>query len=315
MSAFWSVVAAESFKLVRKRRTYVLAGLWWGLLPGLALIIGRVLVSNLAASFVNEAGGVDLVVQNIASPFGIARLALVGPANVSPSFFVIVIAALAATLIGEERGHQMWKTLLTTQPSRLAVLAGKVTTAMLALAVLLAGAFLSGAAFGAFGTLFLPTTFDGDWSVLLGLYALQWGYALALVAFAFLMIYLARNVAVGIILVFFLPALLEGLYTVYAVVVGFQPINRFNAFLQAIRMRQLLEDLPSYFFNANVLAPARAPVRELVAGITGDTAGGMDLGALIGTNITLAHAAAVAGVYAVALLALLTWRFVRADVD
>jgi ABC-2 type transport system ATP-binding protein len=33
VNAFWNVVDAEAFKLVRKRRTYVLAGLWWLLLP------------------------------------------------------------------------------------------------------------------------------------------------------------------------------------------------------------------------------------------------------------------------------------------
>lgn len=316
MSAFWNVVTAELFKLVRKRRTYVLAGLWWLLLPTLVLIVGRVLVSNLAASFANEAGGVDLLVQTIASPFGIALIGVVGPAYVSPPFYVIVVAALAAVLIGEERSHKMWKTILVAQPSRPAVLAGKLVTAMLVVGVLLGGALVSGIAFGAVGTLFLPTTFAGAWGDLLRTYLLQWAFSGTIVAFAFLMVHLARNVAVGLILVFFLPGLLETLYTVYAAVVGFQPINRFNVFLQGIRLRQVLEDLPTYFFTANVYAPARAPVRELTASFTNAaSADGIDLSGLLGSSITLERAALVAGGYALLFLALLTWRFLRADVD
>jgi len=316
VTAFWNVVAAEAFKLVRRRRVYVLAGLWWLLLPSLVLIVGRVLVSNLAASFANEAGGVDVLVQTLASPFGIARIGVVGPAYVSPTFYVIVVAALAAVLIGEERSHKMWKTVLVAQPSRPAVLAGKLVAAMLAVGVLLGGALVSGVAFGAIGTLFLPTTFAGEWGGLLRTYLLQWAFSGALVAFAFLMLYLARNVAVGMILVFFLPGLLEALYSIYAAVVGFQPINRFNVFLQGIRLRQLLEDLPTYFFSANVYAPARAPVRELTAAFT-EAAGadGLDIGGLIGANITLERAVWVVAGYALLCLGLLAWRFVRADVD
>jgi ABC-type transport system involved in multi-copper enzyme maturation permease subunit len=320
MSAFLHVVEAEVFKLVRKRRTYVLAFLWWVLLPVLVLIVARVLLSNLGASFANEVGVVDEAVRTIASPFGLARIGLVGPAYLSPTFYVIVVAALAAVLVGEERTHLMWKTVLVAQPSRWAVLAGKLAVAMLAIGVLLAGAALSGLIGGAIGTLFLPTDFGGAWADLFGLYALQWAFASALVAFAFLMVYVARNLAMGMILVFFLPALVEGLYTIYTAVVGFQPINRFNVFLQAIRMRQVLEDLPTYFFTANVYAPARAPTRDLASAFGAEMAresGGQapDLGALLGTSITLERAALVVAGYTILFVAILAWRFLRADVE
>jgi len=317
VNALAHVIAAETFKLVRKRRTFVLAFLWWILLPTLVLIVARVLATNLGASFANQAGGIDVILQAIGSPFGIARIGLVGPANVSPSFFAILVAALAAVLIGEERSHGMWKTVLVAQPSRWAVLTGKLVVATLAMGVLLLGAVVAGVAFGALGTLFLPTDFSGDWAGLLRLYALQWGFSTALVAFAFLMIYLARNVAVGLILVFFLPGLLETLYTVYAAVVGFQPIKQFNVFLQTIRMRQLLEDLPTYFFTANVYAPARVPFNELLATFGGGGGGGQgpDFGALLGAGITLERAAVVVAAYTVALLAILYLRFLRADIE
>jgi ABC-type transport system involved in multi-copper enzyme maturation permease subunit len=319
VSPFLRVVDAELFKLVRKRRTYVLAFLWWILLPVLVLIVARVLVSNLAA-FASDAGIVDQGVQALASPFGIARIGLVGPAYLTPTFYVIVVAALAAVLVGEERTHLMWKTVLVAQPARWAVLAGKLAVAMLAVGVLLAGAVAAGALFGAVGTLFLPTDFSGAWGSLLGLYALQWAFASALIGFAFLMVYLARNLAMGMILVFFLPALLEGLYTIYAAIVGFQPINRFNVFLQTIRMRQLLEDLPTYFFTANVYAPARAPARELTTAFGAEMAresGGQapDFGALLGTGITLESATLVVAGYALLFVAVLAWRFLRADIE
>ena len=46
MSAFVRVVRAEMFKAVRKKRSYVLAGLWWILLPVVALILTGVLVGR-----------------------------------------------------------------------------------------------------------------------------------------------------------------------------------------------------------------------------------------------------------------------------
>ncbi len=319
MNAFANVVRAELFKVRRKRRTLVVAGLWWVLLPSLALIVGRVLFTNLGG-IADEVGGIDTVVQAVASPYGIARLGLVGPAYLSPSFFVIVVALFAALLVGEERTHAMWKTVLVAQPSRPAVLFGKLTVAMIVTGVMLAGALVAAVVFGGLGTLFLPTDFSGDWAPLVGLYALQWAFLAALVAFAFLMVFLVRNVALGLVMVFFLPALLEGLYTVYAAAVGFQPINRFNAFLQTIRLRQVFEDLDTYFFTTNVYAPARAPVRDLATSFAAEAGremngGGPDFGALLGAGITLDGAVWVVVGYTVVLTALLTWRFLRHDVD
>ncbi len=317
MNAFVNVVRAELFKVRRKRRTIVVAGLWWVLLPVLALVVGRVLLDNLGA-IANDLGGMAPLLQEFASPFGIARLGLVGPAYVTPTFYVIVVALFAALIVGEERTHAMWKTVLVVQPDRFAVLAGKFVVAMIVVGALMGGAVVAGALFGTIGMAFLPTDFSGAWAGLIGLYVVQWAFASALVALAFLFVHVARNVALGLVMVFFLPALLEGLYTVYAAVVGFQPINRFNAFLQTIRLRQVFEDLPTYFFTANVYAPARQPARDLVEAF-GANAGGdgvdFDLGGLLGTGITLEHAAWVVGAYTVALLALFAWRFLRADVD
>ena len=64
--------------------------------------------------------------------------------------------------------------------------------------------------FGALGMTFLPTTLAGDWGGLLGLYALQWLYSVAGMMFAFLMIWLLRNVALGIVSVFFFARAARG---------------------------------------------------------------------------------------------------------
>ena len=317
MSGLGNVVRAELFKVLRKRRTYVLAGLWWGLLPALVLFVGRLIHVNLGGSFVDETGGIRLVVQEIASPYGIARLTLIGPAYASPTFYVIVVALLAALLVGEERGHAMWKTVLVAQPRRWAVMAGKVVVAMLALGGLMLGAGAAGALFGALGTTFLPTDWSGDWAGLAWLYAMQWAFCLAAVLFAFLMVFLFKNVALGVVTVFFLPALLEGLYTLYRATVGFEPVNRLNVLFQGLRLQQRLEAIPQYFFTSNLYAPARSPVGDVVRAV--NTGGGEipqdALGQLLGAGITLPHAAAVMAGYAVVFGALLFWRFSRQDVE
>lgn len=318
MRALWRVVRAEAFKGMRKRRTYVLAGLWWVFLPVLALVLGQVVQTNLGGSFVNETGTtVPSIVQAFASPFGLARLALTGPAYLSPSYYMIVVALLAAVFIGEERNLNMWKTTLVAEPSRLAVLWGKMLTIQLQLGVLMAGALACATLAGTLGTLFLPTSFAGEWGSLIGLYALQWALLGAAVLFASLLIFLVRNVALGIVLTFFLPGLLEGLYRLWRVTVGFEPLTRLNAPFQALRMREALEDLPRYFFSDNLLLAAKAPARELIEvfGESADMQGQGALAQLMGGALTLPHATAVMAGYAVLFGVLLTVAFLRRDVD
>lgn len=317
MNAVVNVIRAEIFKALRKRRTFVLAGLLWILLPALTLIAGNIVHVNVGGSFVDESGIVGSGIQQLASPYGIARVGLVGPAFLSPTFYIIIIALFAALLIGEERSQNMWKTTLVAQPARLQVLAGKVVVAMIFLGVMLLGSFVFGVLFGALGTLFLPTTFAGAWGELLGLYALQWLFGLAAVLFSFLMIFLVRNQALGIVMIFFLPALLEGLYTIYRTTVGFQPLNRLNAIFQGLRLRQTLEDLPRYFFTNNLYAPSRSPVTDLVTVFGGNPADD-DLGPLaniLGAGITLESAAVVMLVYSAIFGSLLVWLFLRRDVQ
>lgn len=317
MSGLVDVIRAELFKAKRKRRPYILAGLLWVVLPILILIVGRILQTNLSGSFVEDTVAVQTLVQQVASPFAVARLNLILPVLSSPPFLMIVIALFAALLVGEERNQNMWKTTLVAQPNRWAVLFGKITVGMILYGIVLAGAFLSGILFGAVGTLFLDTTFAGEWGRLAGLYALQWVLGIGAMMFAFLAIWLLRSVAMGIVTVLFLPALIEGLYTLYRTTVGFQPLNRFNALFQMLRLRQTLEDLPRYFFTRNLYAPARDPLSDVVTGLGGDPASS-DLGSLVnvlGGSITLQHATLVTIGYALVLGGVLTWSFLRRDIQ
>lgn len=319
MNALANVIGAELFKAVRKKRTYILAGLLWVLLPVIVLIVGRVLLVTLGTDFVENSSpiGVDEVVQTIASPFGIATVGLTLPSLLSPTFYILLISLLAALFIGEERSQNMWKTTLVAQPNRFAVLGGKYIVAMIVFGVILFGLYLLSFVYGAIGMLFLPTTFAGNWGGLLALYALQWLYGGAAMLFAFLMIWLLRNVSLGIVSVFFLPVLLEGIYTIYATTVGFQPLNRINSVFQALRLRQTLEELPRYFFTRNLYAPSREPLSDIVKVLGGDLSNQADLGPLANLigGVTLQHAGLVMAVYGLIFGTLLVISFTRRDVS
>lgn len=317
MNALACVMAAEWFKVLRKRRTYILAALWWVVLPVVALIVGQVAYRTLATDFAQGVSPTAAreAAQAIASAYGIARLHLMLPALLSPTFYMIVLALLAALFIGEERTQNTWKATLTAQPSRLAVLGGKFAVAMLVYGLLLFGGYALSFIYGAIGSLFLPTSLAGDWLRLFGLYALQWAFGATGMLFAFVLIWLLRSVALGLIGIFFLPALLEGLYSVYATVVGFEPLNRLNVLFQALRLRQTLENLPRYFFTSNLYAPARAPLRELASALGGEAGDFGPFGGLLGSGLTLSHAALVMLGYGLAFAALLLASFLQRDIS
>src|SRR5690625_1912465 len=314
MSAVINVMKAELLKIVSKRRTYILAGLYWVLMPIVLLLVGRVVLINLGGSFLEGEGvPVDSLLGIIASPYGMARLAVLGPAYMNPSFYMIIVALFAALLIGEERSQNMWKTTLVAQPSRLAVYAGKFIVAWLVFAVLVAGGILFNALFGLLGMTFLPTGLGGDWLGLLGRAGLQLWFAGAAIAFGFLMVFLLRNVALGIVTIFFLPPLLEGLYTLYATVVGFQPLTRFNMVFQALNLQRTMEELPRYFFTTNLYAPARSLLAELSRGVDLGL-NQSELSRLLGSDLTLGHSALVTAGYFVVFALIGYWLFHRRDV-
>ncbi|MGL4610127.1 MAG: ABC transporter permease [Trueperaceae bacterium] len=318
MNALLNVINAELFKTLRKRRVFVLAGMLWIVIPVIMLIIGSVLENNLGGTFADEEFvSVQGTVQEIASPYGIARLMLMLPTFMSPTFYIIIIALLAALFVGEERSQNMWKTTLVAQPNRLAVLGGKFIVTFLIFGAILLGGYLSSISFGAIGTTFLETTFAGDWFELFRLYMLQWLFGIAAIAFAFLMVWFIRNIALGIVSIFFLPALLEGIYGLYRTAVGFERLTQLNALFQTLRLRATLEELPRYFFTRNLYSPSRNPVNDIVRSLGGDPSSGdfrQFFDNFLG-NFPLAHSGRVMAVYALIFGALLVWRFLRRDVS
>lgn len=314
MNGYVNTLRAEVFKLRHKRRSYVMAGFLWLLLPALLLLIGWILETRVAGTFAEEGFSVGEVVQAVASPVAIARNLLLIMGNLSPTMMIIIVALTAALLIGEERSQNMWKTVLTVQPNRAAVLAGKITAAMLFLGLLLLGCLVFSVLFGAVGTLFLPTTFGTGWGELVGLYALQWTFALAATLFAFLMVWLLNSLPLGIVSIFFLPAVLEGAYAFYRATVGFDRLNRFNAILEALQLQNTVRNLPQYFFTTNLYAPSREPVTALFA-LFGAAGEAEDFGPLSNLLVVdLDRAALVMAVYALVFGALLFWSFTRRDI-
>ena len=313
-----NVIRAELFKTFRKRRTYILAGFMWVLIPALLLLVGWILQTRVGGTFVDsdDTFSVNQIVELVASPAAITRNGLLLLGNLSPSLFIIIVSLIAALLIGEERANNMWKTVLTAEPNRVTVLTGKLITAMTVLAVLLAGSYLAGPLFGGIGTLFLPTTFGGNWLELLGLYGLQWLFGLSGVLFAFLIIWFIRNLPLAIVTIFFLPALLEGAYTFYRTVVGFDRLNRFNALLEGLQLQNTFRDLPQYFFTSNLYAPSRWPLSEVASVFGGDT-GGADVGGIFSAlvNLNLGRSVLVMAVYALLFGVFLFWSFTRSDVS
>ena len=162
--------------------------------------------------------------------------------------------------------------------------------------------------------LFLPTSFGTGWGELVGLYALQWAFALAATLFAFLLIWLFRSLPLGIVAIFFLPAVLEGGYTFYRSVVGFDRLNRFNAVLEALQLQNTFRELPQYFFTTNLYAPSIKPV-SVVTSLFGGQFSSDDLGPLSDLLVVdLNRAALVLAVYALLFGVLLFWSFTRSDV-
>ncbi len=308
------VIQAELFKAARKKRLYILAGLMWVLVPFLALLIAWILQVNVSDTFIDGDVPLTDVIQVVASPVGIVRNMLLLAGNLAPSFLIIVVGLIAALLIGDERSQNMWKTVLTVEPNRIGVLVGKVISGMILLAIVLWGGFLSGIIFGSIGMTFLPTTFGTGWGELARLYALQWAFCLTALLFAFWLIWLFRNVALGVVGVFFLPNLLEGLYGIYAAIVGFDRINRFNVWLEALQLQNTLRDLPRYFFTTNLYAPSRFPITEIVGTIGGDVT---DIGGPFSNffELDLERAAVVMAVYGGIFAVLMVVSFVRSDVS
>lgn len=272
MSDIFHIVQAELFKSLKKKRLYIFSFLWWILLPVLSLLIAVIINAN-AGDILSEGETINEVVNQITSITAIARNGLFISSLPFFPMFLIFVVLIAALLIGEERRFNMWKTVLTTQPSRWQVMTGKLIAGMILLGIIVLGAYLCACLFGWLSTYLVPTSLPTMEVLLeyLGYFALQWLFGLAALLFAFLMIWVLRNQVMGIISVFFLPALVQGLYSIYALSANANPANnQFAAMIEAMQIKRALEKLPRYFFDTNLYAPSRNPLSNDVTESVGD---------------------------------------------
>lgn len=305
---------AELFKLRFHKRFYILAGFLWLLAPVLMLVIGWLLQTRLGDMLGEQTTDLNRITQYVASPLAIARNILLFIGYTSPSFLIIIIALIAAVFMTEERSQKMWKTLLSTQANRLGVLLGKLLAATCFVGALLLGSLVASVIFGGIGTLFLPTTFGGDWGSLLNFYGVQWLFSIPAILFAFLLLWFIRNPSSGIVAIFFVPYLIEGAYAFYRSVVGFNPSsNRFNQWLELWQLQQTAKELPRYFFTTNLYAPSRQALTEVARELNLPP---NVFGQLQDFFLTdLSRASWVLGIYGLFFFSLLAFAFLRADID
>ena len=275
MNLFY-VIQAELFKSFRKKRTYIFAAMLWFIVPIIMLATAYFTNQNLSTEFINETVGSDDavlgVVKSMASADMISRVTLVLSTHFA-SFLTLVIAALAALLIGEERSQKMWKTTLIAQPHRFSVMLGKVITAMIILLFLFVGALAVNLLLSGIATLFLPSTLAGNWAEIGKFYTIQWLYCLPIVLFSFLMMRLIRNNVLAVIAVLFLPTIAQSLYGIYTLLTNIGPIqNRIVGTLEVLKLRRLVDSIPQYFLTTNFTFPSKQvilsmPPSEFVDGI------------------------------------------------
>ncbi len=261
------VIQAELFKSFRKKRVYIFAVMLWFIVPIIMLATAYFTNSNLSTEFINETVGSDEavlgVVKTMASAEMMSRVTLVLSTHFA-SFMTLVIAALAALLVGEERSQKMWKTTLIAQPHRTSVMVGKVITAMLILLFLFAGAIAVNLLLGAIGTVFLPSSLAGDWPEVIKFYAIQWAYCLPIVLFSFLMMVLIRNNVLAVIAVLFVPTIVQSLYGIYTLLTNIGPIqNRIVGALEVLKLRRLVDSIPQYFLTTNFSFPSKQVILSM----------------------------------------------------
>jgi len=314
------VIQAELFKSFRKKRVYIFAAMLWLIVPIIMIATAYFTNQNLSTDFVNESVGSDdavlEVVKTIGSPEMISRVTLVLSTHFA-SFLTLVIAALAALLVGEERSQKMWKTTLIAQPHRFSVMLGKIITAMLILLFLFAGAIAVNLLLGAIGTTILPSSMGGDWAEVIKFYAIQWAFCLPIVLFSFLMMRLIRNNVLAVIAVLFLPTIVQSLYGIYTLLTNVGPIqNRIVGALEVLKLRRLVDSIPQYFLTTNFTFPSKQvilsmPSNEFTEGIQEMTNG--PFASMF--QLELSQSAWVMAAYAAIFATLLFFEFSRRDIQ
>ncbi len=305
----FEMIQAELFKAWKKKRFWVLVILFGLVAPLVQVVTAGFFSSRVEGTVVDQGDAVARAIQEIASPYSLARNAVGG---LLPLLLLPIAAIVGIFLIGEERTFKMWKTILIANSDRLRVLGAKFIAGMLIMgAVLLAG--LAGAL--VFGAIAIPlgfaSSFAGDWGNLLLVSLLQWLVLAAPLMLGFLISWAFASPAIAVIGVVVLPALIEGIISA-SVLFQLNRVSALNAAFQADRIRETLQAWQQYFFTPNLNLGQRLVGEALQNSGLGELIPGSVLPTLQWDKIMTSVAAAA--VYFAIFAALMIWSFRTRDV-
>ena len=302
MNPIISVVIAELFRMSRRKRLLLLASVYWVVVPLILLLVTPTLRSALTTVF----SGSRVLLQTLASPFGLAATGTGLGGYSSPSLYLVIVAIVATAMIGDDTRFSTWKSTFVLQPRRGAVLAGKLIAGHLVVFSVLLGNLLGSLILGGLGTLWLGTTFAGAWGPLISKLLLQWLFLFAPLTFSYLVVFYIRSTGLAVILILFLMPVAELIYQILSSIVRFNPASQLAQFFKHQLVQPWWDALPDWFFTTNTFSPSR----EAFNPILGMLGGGVQVTGRVGAS----HSTLVLAVYTVVFLLLLVPAFLRRDV-
>lgn len=302
MNAVMGVVLAELFRMSRRKRLLLLASVYWVVVPLILLLVTPTLRSALTDVF----SGSRVLLQTLASPFGLAATGTGLGGYASPSLYFVIVAVIATAMIGDDYRFSTWKSTFVLQPRRGAVLAGKLIAGHLVVLSVLLGNLLGSVVLGGLGTLWLGTTFAGNWSVLITKLLLQWLFLFAPLTFSYLVVFYIRSTGLAVIIILFLMPVAELIYQILSSIVRFNPASQLAHFFKHQLVQPWWNKLPDWFFTTNTFSPSREAFNPILGMLGGGTQITGRVGAL--------HSATVLLVYSVVFLLVLIPAFRRRDV-
>lgn len=302
------MIAAEIFKASRKKRFWVLLAFFILVAPALQLISAAFVSSRVAGSAFDNGTTVATAINQIASPYNMARNSLGGLFQL---MLLPVVAVMAIFLVGEERTFKMWKTILVANPDRVRVITAKFVSGMLLLAAVIFGGLLGSLVFGTLATVAgLSSGFGGDWGALVALHFLQWAVLAAPLALGFLISWLTASPAIAVIGVVVLPGLIETIIRA-GIVAQVGQLSPLSAPLEAARLQQVLQDVPRFFLTPNISLGSRVLGQDAV-NLLGSSAPSV-IPVLDWSQV--GWSVAVSGVYFLLFAGLVIWSFTSRDVQ
>ncbi len=303
----FEMIRAELFKASRKKRFWVLVAVFLVIAPLLQLISATFVSSRVAGTAFDQGDTIAQAINQVASPYNMARNSLGG---VLQLMLLPLVAVIAIFLVGEERTFKMWKTILVANPDRVRVIAAKFMAGMLLIAAVMLSGLLGSLVFGTIATVLgLSSGFAGEWGALISLNALQWLVLAAPLAMGFLISWWFASPAMAVIGIVVLPGLLETIVRA-AIVAQTGQLSPLNAPLEAARLREALENVPRFFLTPNINVGSR-----LLGQDTSNLLGGSVPNVLPTLDWSqIGWSVGVAGVYFLLFAGLAIWSFTSRDV-